>query len=180
MDQVNDDASKPSKSVEFSELSNVTLYQIVTNLLRQNQTKLDNFNVKITPKLKSIMLILCEREPNLFFEAEDSLSKIIADDKIDSKDVPELINLINLIYRTINKDKKIGSLMDKKEFIKSFVHILIILFIKKKGINNENLSLCAVDIIESSMNLLNTNISKRSNWSIIKLCKIIRPIRRII
>jgi len=182
MDQVNvnDDTNKLLKSVNFSELSNVTLYQLVNNLLRQNQSKLDNFNVKITPELKSIMLTLCETQPNLFFEAEDSLSKIIEDDKIDSKDVPELINLINLIYRTINKDKKICTSMDKKEFIKSFVHILFILFIKKKGINNENLSLCAVNIIESSMNLLNTNISKRSNWSITKIFKILKPVKYII
>jgi len=180
MDLTNDDTNKLVPSVDFSELSNVTLYQLVNNLLRQNQSKLDNFTVKITPELKSIILTLCQSHPNLFFEAEDSLGKIIEDDKIDSKDVPELINLINLIYKTINKDKKICGSMDKKEFIKSFVHILFILFIKKKGIINENLSLCAVDIIDSAMNLLNANVAKRTNWSIKKIFTILKPVKYMI
>lgn len=180
MDLTNNDTNKLVPSVDFSELSNVTLYQLVNNLLRQNQSKLDNFTVKITPELKSIILTLCQSHPNLFFEAEDSLGKIIEDGKIDSKDVPELINLINLIHKTINKDKKICASMDKKEFIKSFVHILFILFIKKKGIVNESLSLCAVDIIESAMNLLNTNVAKRSNWSMKKIFKILKPVKYMI
>ena len=183
MDLKIDDTNKLLPSVDFSELSNVTLYQLVNNLLRQNQHKLDNFTVKITPELKSIILTLCQSQPNLFFEAEDSLGKIIEDGKINSKDVPELINLINLIHKTINKDKKICALIDKKEFIKSFVHILLILFIKKKGIVNESLSLCAVDIIESAMNLLNTNVVKRSNWSIqkiFKIFKILKPVKYMI
>ena len=136
MDLTIDDTSKLLPSVDFSELSNVTLYQLVNNLLRQNQNKLDNFTVKITPELKSIILTLCQSHPNLFFEAEDSLGKIIEDGKIDSKDVPELINLINLIHKTINKNKTIPTSMDKKEFIKKFVHILLILFITPFNISN--------------------------------------------
>ena len=180
MDLKIDETNKLLPSVDFSELSNVTLYQLVNNLLRQNQNKLDNFTVKITPELKSIILTLCQSQPSLFFEAEDSLNKIIEDGKIDSKDVPELINLINLIHKTINKNKTIPASIDKKEFIKSFVHILLILFIKKKGIVNESLSLRAVDIIDSAMNLLNTNVVKHSNWSIQKIFKILKPIKYMI
>jgi len=180
MEAMNDDVNKVVPNVDFSELSNVTLFQLVNNLLRQNQNKLDNFEVKITPELKTIMLSLCQSHPNLFFEAEESLNKIVADNKIDSKDVPELINLINPIYKTINKDKNICGSMDKKEFIKDFVHILFILFIKKKGILDESLSSCAVDIIDAAMNLLNTNLVKRSKWSMKNILKLLKPLKHMV
>ena len=77
-----------------------------------------------------------EQEIDRILDESTYRTKIIEDGKIDSKDVPELINLINLIHKTINKNKTIPTSMDKKEFIKKFVHILLILFITPFNISN--------------------------------------------
>ena len=148
-----------SSNIDFSQLSQTTLLQLMYNLLRQNQTKLDNFTIKISPECKNNLLILCNKEPGLFFDAEDSLQKIVADNEINSKDVPELINLINKIFQTITENKQLFTNIDIPQFIKTLLHILFLLFIEKRSNNknheeNTKLIECALSIIDASMDLI--------------------------
>jgi hypothetical protein len=143
------------------DLLKASLLQIFMNLLTQNQEYLDNkFSVKISKDLKEQMLIICNKCPELFNGVNNSLEKIINDNKIDSKDVPELLRLLNNVYDLVSDIKKEIKAkynnFDIYDFIEKFLHILFVLFLKNKNISDENKELldCVVNIVSSTFDLL--------------------------
>ena len=54
---------------------------------------------------QTYFLLLCKEQPDFFKDIESSLKKIILDNKIDTKDIPEIILLVTKAYQIIKSDK---------------------------------------------------------------------------
>jgi hypothetical protein len=52
----------------------------------------------LTPELIKVLTLVLQTAPNFFFKIEESFKKIVADNKIDSDDVPELMTLFSTMY----------------------------------------------------------------------------------
>jgi hypothetical protein len=87
------------------EIVQITFSQILENFLNQNANKLNELSVHINPTIQTYFLLLCKEQPDFFKDIESSLKKIILDNKIDTKDIPEIILLVTKAYQIIKSDK---------------------------------------------------------------------------
>jgi|LakMenE01Jun11ns_1017448.scaffolds.fasta_scaffold9953283_2 hypothetical protein len=136
------------------EITKITFQQIFENFLNQNKEIINKFNVKITPEMKKYFLFLCKQRPYVFNQLELSFKNIIVDDKIDIKDIPEIIVMVNIIYKVIKKDKLLISTIDRYELIKTFLHLLFMIYASKTNIHNTQLMNDVNKIIETSIELI--------------------------
>ena len=67
-----------------------TFLVLVETFLTQEQDNLAKFNLKLTPEIQQYFLLLCKKSPDLFGTIEETLKKIISDDRIDTKDIPDI------------------------------------------------------------------------------------------
>jgi len=131
----------------------ITFNQVFENFLNQNEEELKKINITLTPEMKRYFLLLCKYKPDFFNDVESSLKKIIMDDKIDAKDIPEIIILVKKVYEIINGDKKVPK-VDPYELIKTLLQHLFIIYTETNKIQNSELVIALVSIIEASINLV--------------------------
>ena len=55
----------------------------------------------LTPELTKILQSIVQSNASFFFEIEESFKRIVEDNKIDSKDVPELMSIFSSVYELI-------------------------------------------------------------------------------
>ena len=81
----------------IGDITKVTFNQVFENFLNQNEEQLKKVNITISPEMKKYFLLLCKDKPEFFNDIESSLKKIIMDDKIDTKDIPEIMILVSKV-----------------------------------------------------------------------------------
>ena len=137
----------------------LNLSALITQLLI-NETQLNE--LKINLKLESSFLDLLKKInellPELLGDIDTSISEIVKDKVIDSKDVPRLIVLIKDVYKNFTDSKKLKvidniTLEDSINFIKNLLLMLIELEHIKVN-DKENVLL----IIDLCVDLLTTSI----------------------
>ena len=130
-----------------------TFIQLFELFLIQDKTKLTKLNLNITPEIQKYFLILCKESPELFGSLEETLKKIIVDNRIDTKDIPDIIVLVSKIYRIIIENKGIPN-VDPYELIKTLLQISLDIYIETNKVENPQLLFDLLRIIDSSIDLI--------------------------
>lgn len=159
VDNINDMVKeKMQENLEEVEKNFVQLFEC---FLTQDQTilvdKFTKFNVKLTPELQQYFLLLCKESPELFGTFEETLKRIISDDKINTKDIPDILLLVSKVYNIIKINKGIPT-VDPYEVIKSLLHVALSVYLETHNSVNTNehslLLLDLLNIIDSSIDLI--------------------------
>jgi len=132
-------------------------------LLTKNKSELEHINIKLTPELSSFILILCKEFPSFFYYVELSLSKILKDNTINTKDIPEIIYIIIKLYEIIKTHKKEIKNLEPDDIIKTLIKLLFIIYIQNNKIKNPELEKNIESIIDASLNLINLKAIKPNN-----------------
>jgi len=149
-------------------LEKMNLLQLFQDLLVNNRSKLENFSVKLPENMQKYILLLIVNNESLFNNIEESLKKIIADNKIDSKDIPELLVLVGKIYEIIYKSKDFKCKADYFEIIKKLLLSAFVLYIEHNVENGKEIITSMEKIIEASIDL----IKLKSSIKTPKFCKL--------
>ena len=131
-----------------------TLYQLFEILLVTNVARIELFNVKITDELKDHLLIVFKEHKEIFSDIETSIKKILADNKINGEDIPEMLKIVGKLYETFYKSKHIKKKWDYYELTKSLLHISLVLYIHDKNIENKEIINPIINIIDSAIDLV--------------------------
>ena len=132
-----------------------TLTAILQNVLLKTDG-LDKYSVQLTPELKDIFNLLIA-DTKYFDDVEKSLKLIIQDDKIDAKDVPQIMVLLTNLYSKlrglrIEFNEKTCSDMLKFVFDVAMKDGLI-----KMNKSDVELLTCVYNIIDTSIQLIQTD-----------------------
>jgi hypothetical protein len=147
-----------------------TFLQLFETFLTQDQSNLAKFDLKLTPEIQKYFLLLCKESPDLFGTLEETLKKIISDNRINTKDIPDILVLVSKVYKIINENKGIPT-ADPYDLIKSLLHITLVVYIETNKIENPELLLELLKIVESSIDLIKlTPIISKKGWLCFK-CK---------
>lgn len=163
--------------VKLEEKSNLlNLSNLIAQLLI-NETKLNELkiNLKLEPTFLDLLKKINELLPELLGDIDTSISEIVKDKVIDSKDVPRLIVLIKDVYKNFTDSKKLKvidniTLEDSINFIKNLLLMLIELeYIKVNDKENVLLiiDLC-VDLLTTSIDIKEGLVDKIKGW--VKKC----------
>jgi hypothetical protein len=126
--------------------------------------KFTKFDVKLTPEIQKYFLLLCKESPDLFGSFEETLKKIILDDRINSKDISDILVLVSKVYRIIRENKGVP-IVDSYELIKILIQLVFIVYIETNKIENSQLLLDLLKIVESSIDLIKlTPIIPKKGW----------------
>lgn len=131
----------------------------------KTENKINNY-ILLDKKTTDMILTIIDKNPEYFIVFEITMKNIIRDNKIDSKDIPDIIILVQKLYEIlfklkINKLDTIKCSVICGEVAKLLVHVLV-----KDGkikINNEK------EFLEQSDKLIDVCIS------LIKLAKQLKP-----
>jgi hypothetical protein len=135
------------------EIVKETFSQMLENYLNQNKDKLETLSVKVTPEMQKYFLLLCKDKSGFFYDIETTLKKIILDDKIDTKDIPEILVLVTNVYAIVKKDKSVPK-VDPYELIKSLLNVVFIIYIETNKVQNKELVTDLLKIIDVSIDLI--------------------------
>jgi hypothetical protein len=156
-DVVVNEAVKPELHIQ-TELTDIdinkTILQLLVDLLSQNDDKLNNMNIHVTPEMRGYLLVVCKEYPDFFATVESTLKNIISDNKIDTKDIPEILILISKLYVIIRQHKHEINKLEPNTVVKTLLHILFVLYIQNHNIENDTLATAVVKIIEVSLDLI--------------------------
>lgn len=151
---------------EMKEENMKTFAQLVENFLN----KKEKINIKLTPEIQKYFLILCKESPDLFGDFEKTLKKIISDDKINTKDIPDILVLVSKVYKVIKENKGIP-MIEPYELIKILLHLTFVVYIETNKVNNSQLLLDLLQIIDSSIELIKLTPIKNINIGFFKCFK---------
>lgn len=138
---------------EKSDESIKTFLQLFEIFLNKDQNSLVKFNIKLTPEIQKYFLLLCKESPDLFGVFEETLKRIILDDKINTKDIPDILLLVSKVYNTIKKNKGVPT-VDPYELIKSLLHVVFVVYLETNKIENSLLLLDLLNIVDSAIDLI--------------------------
>ena len=155
---------EPNKVIEeIKEEIKEEIIKSFTDLLIEklnNESLKDTLKINIDSETKNIILSIIKNNPEYFSDIEKLTGTIVADGKVDSNDIPNIIILIEKLYESLSmlKDVKIqkGKIV---EFCSSILKFLIHYMVaeKKIEINSdvESMFLEQFDkLIDSCMNLI--------------------------
>jgi hypothetical protein len=134
------------------EITKITFSQIVESFLNEN--KLHTLSIPVSPEIQKYLLLLCKEKSCFFSDVEISLNKIILDNKIDTKDIPEIILLVAKVYEIITTDTKVDSKVDPYELIKTILNMVFTLYIETNKVQNKQLATELLKIIDVSIDLI--------------------------
>ena len=135
-----------------------TILQLLVNLLSQNDDKLNNINIHVTPEMRNYLLVVCKEYPEFFATVESTLKNIISDNKIDTKDIPDILILISKLYVIIRQHKHELNKLEPNEVVKTLLHILFVLYLQNNNVQNDTLAMAVVKIIEVSLDLIHLKL----------------------
>jgi hypothetical protein len=135
------------------DITKITFSQMLENFLNQNKDKLDSLSIKISPEMHKYFLLLCKEKGDFFTDIDSSLKKIILDDKIDTKDIPEIIVLVTKVYEIIKSDKAVPK-VDPYELIKTLLNMVFTLYIETNKVQNKELAADLLKIIGVAIDLI--------------------------
>ena len=166
----------PSERVEIGNLPLVeaTLIDLVKKSLENEDIK-NKISVSITPEVTSIINNIISLTPETLTDIEKAAVEIIKDGKIDSKDIPHLIIVIQRIYQFIYS-LKLSKLDTKKraDMTSTLLKYLLRLLVLERKINiDENKKAeffaQADALIESCISLLSYSTSLKTKGCFKKL-----------
>ena len=138
--------------------------------MKNYQNSKKGFNILITDKQLKLITSIISANPDLFKEIEDILKNIIRDNKIDSKDIPDIMMLLQKIYEIIHDLKDLKLNVEKcTETISILVKFVINVLIEEEIIKidsdirsgiQENLN----KLIDVSMNLILLTTKMKPNF----------------
>jgi hypothetical protein len=138
------------------EITKLTFSQLVESFLNEN--KLHTLSIQVSPEIQNFLLLLCKEQSCFFSDVEISLNKIILDNKIDTKDIPEIILLVTKVYEIITTDTTVFSKVDTKfdpyELIKTILNMVFTLYIETNKVQNKQLATELLKIIDVSIDLI--------------------------
>jgi len=107
-----------------------TFIEIVKKSLENNDIK-NNISIKLTPEIISIINNIISLTPNTLNDIERASAEIIKDSKIDMKDIPNLIIVIQNLYQFIYSSKTVKYDSKKRVEITStslkyLIHLLVL------------------------------------------------------
>ena len=143
------------------EITKLTFSQLVESFLNEN--KLHTLSMTVSPEIQKYLLLLCKEKSGFFSDVEISLNKIILDNKIDTKDIPEIILLVAKVYDIITADTTVSTKVDPYELIKTILNIVFTLYIETNKVQNKQLATELLKIIDVSIDLIklkSINLSK--------------------
>ena len=127
--------------------------QLLVKYLSKSLDNIETLSIKVSPEMQQYFLKLCSENVSDLNEIDSMLYKIIADNQINVKDIPTLINLVKKIYDITKKHKKRPS-VDPYDLIKSFLNIVFVVYIETNKIQNNRLVEDLLKIIDVSMDLI--------------------------
>ena len=159
LNEIKTDISAETDKMLSKETSGSNLLLIFNDLFG-TQEKIDSLKVKVNLQAKDIEFIkkimtLCLE---LFKNIDTGLKGILADNVIDSKDIPQIIKMVKDAYKNIigtNKNIKNITLEDSIIFIKNLILILIEydhIKVKSKEEITLIIDLC-IDLLQTNLNL---------------------------
>lgn len=96
------------------------------SLVPEGEEMKSKLNIKLTPEIVSIINNIISLSPKTLTDIETAVVEIIKDSKIDSKDIPQLIVVIQKIYELIYSLKKVKFDANKRSEVTSTVLKLIV------------------------------------------------------
>ena len=149
-----------NKVVDTSITIERTLIEVIKDSLINEEIK-NALTIKLTPELNQIISKLLSLTPNSFNEIEIAVLEIIKDNKINTKDIPQFIIIVQKIYEIIYsiKDTKIDSkkcAIFTASCLKYIIHLLVLE--RKIKIDNDKQEqfLGEIDaLIDACINLIN-------------------------
>ena len=114
------------------------------------------FNVKLTPEIQKYFLLLCKESPNLFGIFEETLKRIILDNKINTKDIPDILLLVSKVYNTIKTNNGVPN-VESYEIIKTLLHVALVVYLETHNSVNKvenSLLLDLLNIVDSAIDLI--------------------------
>jgi hypothetical protein len=148
------DILDPNTNEIIEQITQCTFHQIF-------EKTLEHESCKISPEIKQYILLLCKENTVFFSDVEDSLKKIIIDDKINTKDIPDIIMLVGKIYEIISS-KNNTSKIDPYEVIKILLQNIFVTYFNINNINNSELEANILHIISVSIQLIKMQSFKPS------------------
>jgi hypothetical protein len=132
-------------------MNNNIIISLLEELLNNND-KLQNFKINIKPEIKECMLVILKENKEIFEDIDNSIINIIKDNKINTKDVPEFLNLIIKIYKLIKKTKI--KKIDPYKLTKKILQTIFVIYIEYKDITDPEILVSALNIIKTTINLI--------------------------
>lgn len=145
---------KEDKKLEEKSVESIkTFVQLFELFLNKDQNSLVQFNIKLTPEIQKYFLLLCKESPDLFGIFEETLKRIILDNKINTKDIPDILLLVSKVYNTIKTNKGLPT-VDHYELIKSLLHVAFAVYLETNKVENSLLLLDLLNIVDSAIDLI--------------------------
>jgi hypothetical protein len=143
-----------------------TIVQLIQIFLIENN---ETPTIDISPKTKKLINEIIEIQPGIFKDFSEIFQCIIADNKIDTKDIPNFISIIKLLYQFVRAEKKIK--ISKNELAESIGQIIKLLLkvllennaIKTDDEKKQELILALDAIIDTCITLINLSDSFNFN-----------------
>lgn len=125
--------SHTPESVIISTIVEQTLVELVKKSL-ENEDMKKKIAIQLSPEVTSVINNIISLTPDTLTDIEKAVIEIIKDGKIDSKDIPNLIVVIQRIYQFIYSLKKVKFDAKKRTTITSEVlkYILRVLVLERK------------------------------------------------
>jgi hypothetical protein len=125
------DASKNMVEVLEKTFKDVIEQSLTSLIIRNDLLKI---KLDLNPELIDIIKKILSVSPECFNDLEKAFGEIIKDGKIDSKDIPQFIIVVQKIYQVIYnlKDKKIDSKKRSQITADIFKFLIFLLVLEKK------------------------------------------------
>lgn len=142
------------KEVLLNTIVKLTLKDILEKEIENNET-LNKIQIKVDTQMKQFILLLLKEEPTYFSELEKIIEKLLADNVINSKDIPDLLVGVTLTYKLVEKNKHAIKNADYYDIVKTLIQISFEIFLEKKCNNDQKILLeQLLAIINASIDLI--------------------------
>lgn len=151
-----------------------TFVHLVTKSL-ENEEMIKKISIPVTPEITSIINNIISLTPNTLTDIERVMIEIIKDGKVDSKDIPNLILVIQILYQFIYSLKDIK--LDSKKraevsssLLKYLIHLLVLERKIKVNEDKQALFLTQIDaLIDSCISLVTLSKNLKTKGCLKKL-----------
>jgi len=158
-----------SESVEKQEFENIFEMKsllnlmIITSVRPEMQQKYD-----LNPEMVKVISLILQNNSQFFTKIEDSFKKIVADNKIDADDVPELMSLFSNMYEVLSALKLKKKTVELSNTCGDIIKLVFNIMLTEKLLTFEGESVkstteCFNALVDSSTSLI--KLSKTMKFS---------------
>lgn len=128
------DEKTPALSLDISNIIVNVVEETFVDLVKktlENEEMKKKMSISLTPEVIKVINSIISQSPNTLIDIEKAVIEIIKDDKIDSKDIPNLIVVIQRIYQFIYSLKSVKFDAKKRanitsELLKFLLQLLVL------------------------------------------------------